>query len=117
MPGMARFAYDGKHVVVQLFTLKAWMWRNADDLYRLESRWVKRPDGGDELQYRPPFADWQPLAASVLEDSKWTFVMVDSDTTWPLERVRREADAEAGDRALLVPRPAHDYAIKPTSPR
>lgn len=116
-PGVSRFAYDGKHVVVLLHTEKDWMWKTRDDVYRLESRWVKRSEGGEELQYRPPFADWQPLAASVLDASTWTFVLVESDTTWPLERVQREADADEADRALLLPRAPHDYAIVPTDPR
>ncbi len=115
--GTPRFAYDGKHVTVVLYTLKAWMWKSPDDVYRLESRWVKRPDGGEDLQFHLPFGGWQTLAASVLEGSTWKFVLDEGDTTWPLERVGREANADEADRALLKPRAPHDYAIKPTSPR
>lgn len=116
-PGIPQFAYDGKYVVVRLFTEKDWMWKSKDDRYKLESRWVAGADGRDELQYKPPFGDWTPLAASVYEGKARRLVLAESDRTWPLERVRKAADADEDDRALAVDRPVHDYSTNPTDAR
>ncbi len=113
-PGIAQFAYDGKYVVVPLMTEKDWMWKSKDDRYKLESRWVTAADGREELQYKPPFGDWTVLAASVYEGRARRLVLAESDKTWPLERVRKAADGDADDNALVVDRPVHDYSTKPT---
>ena len=116
-PGVPQFAYDGKFVVVRLFSEKEWMWKTKDDRYKLESRWQTEKDGRELLQYRVPFGGWETLAAMVFEGKARRFVLAESDTTWPLERVRKPADADEDDRALATPRPPHDYATKPTDPR
>jgi hypothetical protein len=114
---VSQFAYDGRSVVLRLLTEKDWMWKTKDDLYALESRWQTQPDGREILQYRAPFGGWETLAAMVFEGKARRFVLAESDTTWPLERVRKPADADEDDRALVVPRTPHDYATKPTDPR
>ena len=104
MPSVVRFYFDGTHVTLSLLTEKAWMWRRPDDTYRLDARWV-----GDDLQYRPPFGKWTLLAtlrAGHFEEPGTT-------APWTFERVT-PAMMDAQDRALLAPRPAHDYSIKPT---
>lgn len=112
-----QFAYDGKFVVLRLFSEKEWMGKTKDDRYKLESRWETQPDGREVLQYRTPFGGWETLAAMAFEGKARRFVLAESDATWPLERVRKPADADEDDRALVAPRPAHDYATKPMNPR
>lgn len=116
-PGIPQFAYDGKYVVVPLLTEKDWMWKSKDDRYKLESRWVEGEGGREELQYKPPFGDWTVLAASVYEGRARRLVLAENDTTWPLERVRKAADGDADDAALVVDRAPHDYGTTPTDPR
>lgn len=100
-PGVAQFAYDGKYVVVRP--------PGETELRKLESRWVTGADGRDELQIRTPAGEWKPLAASMYEGKARRFLLAQTERAWPLERVRKPADADADDRALVVDRPAYDY--------
>jgi hypothetical protein len=115
-PGIPQFAYDGKYVVVRLFTEKDWMWKSKDDRYKLETRWVSGEGGRDELQYKPPFGGWTVLAASVHEGKARRLMLAESDKNWPLERVRKAADGDEDDNALVVDRAPHDYSTKPMDP-
>ncbi|HET6584831.1 MAG TPA: hypothetical protein VFG69_15340, partial [Nannocystaceae bacterium] len=115
-PGIPQFAYDGKWIVLPLLTEKDWMWKTPDDRYKVESRWQQEPDGREVLQYRAPFGGWETLAAMVFEGKARRFVLAESDTTWPLERVRKPADADEDDRALVVPRTPHDYSTQARDP-
>jgi hypothetical protein len=103
-PGVAQFAYDGQYVVAKL--------PGDTELRKLETRWVTVPDGRDELQVRAPSDAWQPLAASMFEGKARRFLLAQTDRTWPLERVRKAADAFADDRALVVDRTPHVYAAR-----
>ena len=107
MPGTLRFLYDGKHVVLMLFTEKDWMWKTDDDHYRLESKW-----DGDTLSYRPPFGNMTPLAKFV----DGHFETLD-DKPWRYEYVPSRDACDKDDLVLLVERPVHDYTIKPMTPR
>lgn len=106
-PGTERFAFDGTTVTLMLFTEKEWMWKTADDHYRLKARWV-----GDELQYLPPFGTWTKLAR--FRDGH--FESEGTSTPWIFERVTG-AMKDGADRALDRPRAVHDYSIKPMRPR
>jgi hypothetical protein len=115
-PGVPQFAYDGRWVVLQLFTQKDWMWKTKDDHYKLETRWEQQPDGGEALQYRAPFGTWETLASMAFEGKGRRFVLAESDTTWPLERVRKPADGNEDELILVQPRTPHDYTTKPMDP-
>ena len=104
-PRFAQFAYDGKFVVLRL--------AGDTELRKLESRWVTSAAGHDELQYRAPSGAWEPLAATMFEGKARRFVLADTAHPWPLERVRKAADADKDDRALVVDRPPHEYVAAP----
>ena len=107
VPGVTRFLYDGRTVVLFLATMKDWMYRAPDDHWRLETEWQ-----GDVLHYRPPFGRMTPLA-------RFTAGRFESTVDTPpyvYENVPSEADCDAEERILLVPRALHDYTIKPTDP-
>ena len=100
------FRYDGDTVTVRLLTMHPGMWKSEDDFYRLEARW-----DGDMLSYRPPFGDWAEVAAFVGDHFE--------DNGNGIRRVfARISDAEVIDfnRAILAPRPAHDYSVQPSDP-
>lgn len=107
LPGTTRFAFDGTSVVLELFTAKAWMWKTADDHYRLKARWV-----GDELQYLPPFGDWSALATWQRDH----YEQPGTTAPWRYELVT-DAMKDADDRVLDAPRGLHDYTIKPMDRR
>jgi hypothetical protein len=108
LPPVERFLYDGRSVILMLMTEHQWMWRTDDNIYRLESKWQ-----GDVLYYRPPFGDFTSLAAF----RNGSFEIVEHNRRWTYERLSNAGEVDAADRALLRPRPVHDYSIKPLSPR
>ncbi len=83
---------------MELWRMKAWMWRTPDDVYRVQTRWK-----GDVLQWHPPFGHWCDLAR--FEGERF----VDSEGL-PFERVAAN-ELPAEHRKLLTPREPHDYSI------
>lgn len=106
-PGNDLFYYDGNHVIIMLYTLKAWMWKSDDDFYKLKSKW-----GNDSLYYLPPFGRWTYLARFdgnnffyEEQNEKWTYINIEKDKI------------SKNDSAILKERKLHDYMIKPTDRR
>jgi hypothetical protein len=97
------FAFDGDSVTVRLMTLHPGQLRSTDGFYRLSAECR-----GDALWYRPPFGDWVQLAT--FEDGG--FVDVGSGRKRVFARI---ADSDVADwnRAILTPRPRHDYRTRP----
>jgi hypothetical protein len=108
MAGFQRFFYDGRSVVLYLFSEHAWAWHTPDSLYRLETRWR-----GNELQFRQVFdAGWQPLATF----RRGRFEVTESPpnaTRWDYERVEAVSDLDEEERSLVALRPMQDYSVRP----
>jgi hypothetical protein len=98
------FYFDGETVTVQLHTHKDWMWRSEDDLYRLKTKWK-----GNDLFYRPPFADWRYLATF----ENGFFQVHDDPNLWVFER-RAEGELPDDLRCFVKTREKHDYSITPS---
>jgi hypothetical protein len=98
------FRYDGDTVTVRLLTMHPEMWKSDDDFYRLDARW-----DGDMLSYRPPFGEWQELAA-------WVGDHFEDVGTGTRRIFRRISEDEVVDfnQAILNPRERHDYSIQAT---
>jgi len=106
-PGFEIFNYDGTYVTLMLFTEKAWMWKEPDDHYKLNTKW-----SNDSLFYLPPFGRWQFLA--VYKNEEFTITRIDEtmNHTWRYKKIRRE-DVREFDQAVIKERKPHDYSIKP----
>lgn len=109
-PGVSCFLYDGKYVTLRLFTEKEWMWKRQDDHYRVAAMWK-----GDKLFYRPPFGRWEYLAT--FQPKLRRFTLQHKTITFRFLAVQELPSLRAQERILLLPRPPHDYRIKPTDPR
>ena len=95
--GVSGFVFDGQTVTLLLFTEKDWMWRSADDHYRVQARWR-----GDLVEYRPPFGQWTPLA-------RYAGVRFEG-----FEALDPAGTLTESEHRLLTPRRVHDYTVKPT---
>lgn len=97
------FAFDGHTVVLRLMSPIRGQWKSEDDFYRLAAECR-----GQALYYRPPFADWVELAT--FEDGR--FVQVGSGRKRIFGRIG-DAEVAGWNRAILKPRPPHDYRMRP----
>lgn len=101
------FYFDGESAVLYLWAPKAWIWRSADDHYRVKTKWV---DG--TLYYLSPFGGWQGFATFRND----RFEREDSGIIWKYERAApNRVPPEL--QSLVIRRDMHDYSITPAGTR
>jgi hypothetical protein len=103
--GTHLFYYDGKHVILSLFTMKSWMWKSEDDYYKLKAKWRN-----DSLFYLPPFGAWAYLAN--FDGNNFCITLQDT-VVFKFEKVEPNEISNT-DSAILKKRDLHNYNRKPT---
>ena len=106
-PNPDRFAYDGTYVTLMLVTMKGWMWKTPDDLYKVRSKW-----SNDTLFYLPPFGRWESLATFKNDAFHYSYEINDSIYSWTYKKITAK-EMDSGYTDLIKQRKPHDYSIKP----
>lgn len=101
-PVLDAFVYDGQYLVVATPRGASWPAPAHGDRHRLPARWLTGTGGDESLQMRIPIGGWQTIASFYLEGKARRLVMFEDGAIWPIERVRKPADADAAERDLAT---------------
>ncbi len=101
-PKIDAFIYDGQYIIVGLPVGETWPAPPRSDRYRLPARWLTGSAGDESLQMRIPVGGWQTIATFEHEGMARRLVMFETGARWPIERVRKPADAAEPELALVA---------------